>query len=63
LRTHLPPVKSQDGDILQNHLQASLDHVDSVESEEGREAIEEFWEKAVESKCEGLMIKAGDMQI
>lgn len=63
LRIHLPPVKplvNKPEDILQNHLLASLDHVDSVESEAGREAIEDFWEKAVESKCEGLMIKAGD---
>lgn len=37
--------------------------MDSVESADGREAIEEFWEKAVESKCEGLMIKAGDRKI
>jgi len=34
-----------------------MDHVESVENSAGREAVEEFWEKAVESKCEGLMIK------
>lgn len=34
-----------------------MDHVKSVENSAGREAVEEFWEKAVESKCEGLMIK------
>jgi hypothetical protein len=37
---------------------ATLDHVESVEADEGREVVEEFWEKAIESKCEGLMIKA-----
>lgn len=38
-------------------VQARLDHVESVEADQGREVVEEFWEKAVESKCEGLMIK------
>lgn len=38
-------------------LDARMDHVESVENSAGREAVEEFWEKAVESKCEGLMIK------
>ncbi|KAG8779366.1 hypothetical protein FRC12_024326 [Ceratobasidium sp. 428] len=37
-----------------------LAHVQSVESESGREAVEEFWEKAVESQSEGLMIKLLD---
>ncbi|QRW00404.1 ATP-dependent DNA ligase [Ceratobasidium sp. AG-Ba] len=37
-----------------------LAHVESVESESGREAVEEFWERAVESQCEGLMIKLLD---
>ncbi|KAG8689187.1 hypothetical protein FRC08_011062, partial [Ceratobasidium sp. 394] len=37
-----------------------LAHVQSVESESGREVVEEFWEKAVESQCEGLMIKLLD---
>ncbi|KAG9103095.1 hypothetical protein FRC06_000243 [Ceratobasidium sp. 370] len=34
--------------------------VQSVESESGRDVVEEFWEKAVESQCEGLMIKLLD---
>jgi ATP-dependent DNA ligase len=38
-------------------LHARMDHVESVENSAGRETVEEFWEKAVESKCEGLMIK------
>ena len=40
-----------------NHVLARLDHVESVEADEGREVVEDFWEKAIESKCEGLMIK------
>jgi DNA ligase-1 len=32
-------------------------HVESCDSEAGRDQIEEFWELALESKCEGLMIK------
>jgi hypothetical protein len=36
---------------------ARFAHVESCESEAGREAIEIFWEKAVESRAEGLMIK------
>ncbi|KAH7929889.1 ATP-dependent DNA ligase [Leucogyrophana mollusca] len=39
---------------------ARLDHVESCESEMGRDCIEEFWMKAVESRCEGLMIKLLD---
>ncbi|SRR6266404_458610 len=36
---------------------ARFEHVESCESEEGRNAIEEFWFRAVDSRCEGLMIK------
>ena len=36
---------------------ARFDHVESCESEEGRNAVEEFWLRAVDSRCEGLMIK------
>jgi hypothetical protein len=36
---------------------AKFDHVESCESEEGKEAIEGFWLRAVDSRCEGLMIK------
>ncbi|KAH9176321.1 ATP-dependent DNA ligase [Lactarius sanguifluus] len=39
---------------------ARFDHVESCESEEGRGAIEEFWSRAVDSRCEGLMIKLLD---
>ncbi|KAI9442212.1 DNA ligase [Lactarius indigo] len=39
---------------------ARFDHVESCESEEGRRAIEEFWSRAVDSRCEGLMIKLLD---
>lgn len=31
--------------------------MESCESEEGRDAIEEFWLRAIDSRCEGLMIK------
>ncbi|CAE6415626.1 unnamed protein product [Rhizoctonia solani] len=34
-----------------------LAHTESVESEDGREVVEEFWERAIASQCEGLMIK------
>jgi DNA ligase-1 len=34
-----------------------LDHVESCESKAGKDAIEEFWQKAIESRTEGLMIK------
>jgi DNA ligase-1 len=36
---------------------ARFDHVASCESRDGRESVEDFWVKAVESRCEGLMIK------
>ncbi|KAH9061282.1 DNA ligase [Lactarius vividus] len=39
---------------------ARFDHVESCESEEGRGEIEEFWSRAVDSRCEGLMIKLLD---
>lgn len=38
---------------------AHLAHVNSCESAQGRECIEAFWQDAVESSCEGLMIKVG----
>ena len=34
-----------------------FDHVKSVESEEGRDAVEAFWQEAVNSSSEGLMVK------
>ena len=36
---------------------ARLAHVDSCESEDGREAVEKFWQKAITSRSEGLMVK------
>jgi DNA ligase-1 len=36
---------------------AHFDFVSSCESDEGRTRIEEFMTEAVESRCEGLMIK------
>ncbi|KAG8834684.1 hypothetical protein FRC17_007769 [Serendipita sp. 399] len=66
LRTHLPPVNPMDAlnEELDTpasiHVLARLEFVESVESDQGREIVEEFWEKAVESKCEGLMIKLLD---
>lgn len=53
MREKLPPFASQQSGI------ARFDHVESCESEEGRDSVEEFWMKAVESRCEGLMIKVG----
>ncbi|KAI0743560.1 hypothetical protein C8Q80DRAFT_1181931 [Daedaleopsis nitida] len=54
LRTRFPPfTPPQKG-------AARFDHVKSVESEEGREAVEEFWQTAVNSSSEGLMVKLLD---
>ncbi|KAI0374018.1 ATP-dependent DNA ligase [Pilatotrama ljubarskyi] len=54
LRTRFPPyTPPQKG-------AARFDHVRSVESEDGREAIEEFWQAAVNSASEGLMVKLLD---
>ncbi|RDB24765.1 DNA ligase 3 [Hypsizygus marmoreus] len=39
---------------------ARFDHVDSCWSEKGRDAVEQFWERAIGSRCEGLMIKLLD---
>lgn len=36
---------------------ARFAHVESCESEDGREAVDEFWQRAVEGRSEGLMIK------
>jgi len=51
LHTYFSAVRSDQTDA------ARFDHVESCESEEGRRAIEEFWLRAVNSRCEGLMIK------
>lgn len=31
--------------------------VESIDSEEGRASVEGFWQRSVESQCEGVMIK------
>ncbi|KAI0266814.1 DNA ligase [Gloeopeniophorella convolvens] len=54
LRKNFAPVKSDQTGA------ARFDHVESCESEVGREEIEEFWLRAVDSRCEGLMIKLLD---
>ncbi|KAG0706148.1 ATP-dependent DNA ligase [Suillus ampliporus] len=54
LRSHFPPF------LPSNKGAGRLDHVESCESEAGRDAIEEFWQKAIESRSEGLMIKLLD---
>ncbi|KAM5531588.1 hypothetical protein V8D89_014757 [Ganoderma adspersum] len=54
LRTRFPPYTPQERDA------ARFDHVKSVESEEGRDAVEEFWQTAVHSSSEGLMVKLLD---
>lgn len=53
LHTHFPPV------IPDNAAIARLEHVESCDSDEGRDAMEEFWQKAVAGRSEGLMIKVG----
>ncbi|KAG8817751.1 hypothetical protein FRC19_011172 [Serendipita sp. 401] len=66
LHSHLPPMNPMDAlneepDAPASlHVLARLELVESVESDQGREVVEEFWEKAIESKCEGLMIKLLD---
>ncbi|KDN34129.1 LOW QUALITY PROTEIN: hypothetical protein RSAG8_12769, partial [Rhizoctonia solani AG-8 WAC10335] len=54
LREWVPPLVPEDP------FCSRLAHAESVESEDGREAVEEFWERAVASQCEGLMIKVLD---
>jgi DNA ligase-1 len=51
LRSRFPPFLPSDKGA------GRLDHVESCESEAGKDAIEEFWQKAIESRSEGLMIK------
>ncbi|KAL0956365.1 hypothetical protein HGRIS_002513 [Hohenbuehelia grisea] len=55
LRTEFPPLLPETLGIARFH------HVESCESEAGKEAVQEFWERAVESRCEGLMIKLLDV--
>lgn len=53
LRTHFAPKKSDDFET------AWFSHVEGMESEEGRDQIQEFWQRSVGSQAEGLMIKVG----
>ncbi|CAE6404605.1 unnamed protein product [Rhizoctonia solani] len=54
LRERFPPL------IPKDPFCSRLAHAESVESQDGREVVEEFWERAVASQCEGLMIKLLD---
>ncbi|KAG9015194.1 hypothetical protein FRB94_004313 [Tulasnella sp. JGI-2019a] len=54
LQRNFPPLVPDD------RFTASLKHVESCESEEGREAVEGFFQSAVNSRSEGLMIKLLD---
>ncbi|EJD03124.1 ATP-dependent DNA ligase [Fomitiporia mediterranea MF3/22] len=54
LRSYFPPIHPSSPFI------SKFDHVECCESEEGREAVEEFWQKAVDGRSEGLMIKLLD---
>ncbi|KAL5635505.1 hypothetical protein ACGC1H_004333 [Rhizoctonia solani] len=56
LREWLPPLVPEDP------FCSRFAHTESVESEDGREVVEEFWERAVASQCEGLMIKLLDSE-
>ncbi|KAH7340959.1 hypothetical protein B0J17DRAFT_766873 [Rhizoctonia solani] len=46
--------------VPEDPFYSRLAHAESVESEDGREVVEEFWERTVASQCEGLMIKLLD---
>lgn len=54
LRTVFPPI------VPENKGAAQFQHVQSCESTDGRDAIEQFWQEAVSSRSEGLMIKLLD---
>ncbi|CAA7261687.1 unnamed protein product [Cyclocybe aegerita] len=57
LRTHFTPRAKQPTDVLPI---AHFNFVESCESEDGKTTIEGFLAKAVENRCEGLMIKLLD---
>lgn len=57
LRQRFPAVTPDHPAEKSAAVAARFDHVRSIESEDGREAVEAFWQEAVESRCEGLMIK------
>jgi hypothetical protein len=53
-------------DLLRSHFKpyipnglglARFAHVESVESEAGRDNVEDFWHRSIKSQTEGLMIK------
>ncbi|TFK44414.1 ATP-dependent DNA ligase [Crucibulum laeve] len=54
LRSHFPPYDPPD------KRSAHFKLVESCESEGGKSAIQAFWKRAVESRCEGVMIKLLD---
>ncbi|KIL65988.1 hypothetical protein M378DRAFT_76250 [Amanita muscaria Koide BX008] len=54
LRSRFPPFKPTIKGA------ASFDHVRSRESIEGEDRIQQFWQEAVESRCEGIMVKLLD---
>ncbi|KAJ2931218.1 hypothetical protein H1R20_g5794, partial [Candolleomyces eurysporus] len=56
LRQEFPPYIPEDPTV------ARLCHVESCESDQGQEAVMDFWMRAVESKCEGLMLKVLDFE-
>jgi DNA ligase 1 len=51
LRATLLPFKPE------NKRSAIFAHVESCESTVGRAGIETFWRQALDSRCEGLMVK------
>ncbi|KLO14606.1 ATP-dependent DNA ligase [Schizopora paradoxa] len=53
LRERFPP-------LIPGQSVARFAHVESCESGDGKEAVEEFWQRAVESRSEGLMVKLLD---
>ncbi|KAG6866729.1 hypothetical protein C0991_011388 [Blastosporella zonata] len=54
LLSRFPPFISPDTRLTR------FNHVESCASTEGRDVVEAFWGKAVESRCEGLMVKILD---
>ncbi|GJE92226.1 ATP-dependent DNA ligase [Phanerochaete sordida] len=54
LRTVFPPM------VPERKGAAHFQHVQSCESTDGRDAVEQFWQEAVGSRSEGLMIKLLD---
>ncbi len=45
--------------VSERNSVARFTHVESCDSEAGKDAVEEFWQCAVESRSEGLMVKVG----